>query len=226
MIYQRPWETKAFFHRFILLDFNSLLGFAIVSFSMVISPGPNMMYLISRSISQGRLAGAISLLGVLTAFIVYFILSATGINALFKQFPISFVIIKYTGALYILYLAWNAIKPNGKSIFEFKNLEQNSPLELYFMGFMTNLLNPKAIILYVTLLPQFIEPKLGHEFVQFIQLGAIQFCMTGSINLLIVLTAGSIAKVLTRNEKFIQLQKIFTGFILLFVALKIAFEHV
>lgn len=209
-----------------MLDFNSLLGFAIVSFSMVISPGPNMMYLISRSISQGRAAGAISLIGVLTAFIVYFVLSATGISALFKQFPISFLIIKYTGAVYILYLAYSSIKPNSKSIFEIQSLNKNSPKELFFMGFMTNLLNPKAIILYVTLLPQFIQPKLGNELTQFMQLGIIQFSLTGGINLLIVLSAGSIANILARDEKLIRIQKIITGLLLLFIALKVAFEKI
>lgn len=94
---------------------HALVGFALVSLGMVLTPGPNMIYLISRSICQGRKAGFISLAGVATGLLVYMAFAALGITALLFAIPFAYDVLRFGGALYLLYLAWQAVRPGGRS---------------------------------------------------------------------------------------------------------------
>ncbi len=96
-------------------DLTSLLGFALVALGMVLTPGPNMIYLISRSLCQGKRAGYISLAGVGLAFIFYMLSAAFGITALFFAVPYAYDALRIAGALYLLWLAWQSVKPGGRS---------------------------------------------------------------------------------------------------------------
>lgn len=94
---------------------SGLLAFALVSLAMVLTPGPNMIYVISRSICQGPLAGLISLAGVALGFVFYMLCAALGITALLMAVPFAYEALRIGGALYLLYLAWQALKPGGRS---------------------------------------------------------------------------------------------------------------
>ena len=100
----------------------------------------------------------ISLGGVGLGFLVYMMAAALGITALLFAVPLAYDTLRLTGAAYLLYLAWQALKPGGRSPFQVRNLPFDSPRRLFAMGFLTNLLNPKAAMLYLSLLPQFIDP--------------------------------------------------------------------
>ena len=136
----------------------NLIAFAIVAVGMVLTPGPNMIYLVSRSISQGRLAGLISLGGVVLGFVVYMLCAAFGITALVFAVPYAYDALRFAGAAYLLYLAWQTVKPGGRSPFQVHALPKDGPRKLFAMGFVTNLLNPKIAMFYLSLLPQFIDP--------------------------------------------------------------------
>src|SRR6201998_4875048 len=101
---------------------SALLGFALVSFGMVLTPGPNMIYLISRSICQGRTAGLISLGGVALGFVFYMLSAALGITALLLAVPFAYDALRFGGALYMLYLAWQAWRAGGRSPFQVSSL--------------------------------------------------------------------------------------------------------
>lgn len=133
------------------------LAFAVVALTMVCTPGPNMIYLLSRSICQGTRAGLVSLVGVGLAFLVYIIATALGLAALLAALPLAFAMLRIVGAAYLLYLSWEAVRPNGRAVFSVVHLPKDSARKLLAMGFLTNVLNPKAAILYLTLLPQFIS---------------------------------------------------------------------
>src|SRR5580693_10727184 len=133
--------------------FTSLLGFALVSFGMVLTPGPNMIYLISRSITQGPAAGMVSLGGVALGFIFYMLCAAFGITAFLFAVPYAYDALRLSGAAYLLWLAWQALRPGGRSPFEVKALPVDTPHRLFAMGLLTNLLNPKIAMLYLSLLP-------------------------------------------------------------------------
>ena len=153
---------------------SSLLGFALVSLGMVLTPGPNMIYLISRSITQGPAAGIVSLGGVALGFVFYMLCAAFGITALLFAVPYAYDALRFAGAAYLLWLAWQAFKPGGRSPFQVRHLPVDGPRKLFAMGFVTNLLNPKIAMLYLALLPQFIDPAQGSVLTQSLALGSIQ----------------------------------------------------
>lgn len=142
------------------------IAFALVALAMVLTPGPNMIYLISRSLCQGRAAGLISLGGVALGFVFYMLSAALGITALIMAVPLAYDALRIAGAVYLLYLAWQALKPGGRSPFQVRDLPRDSNRRLFAMGLLTNLLNPKVAMLYLSLLPQFIQPGHGSVLLQ------------------------------------------------------------
>jgi threonine/homoserine/homoserine lactone efflux protein len=203
---------------------SALLGFALISFGMVLTPGPNMIYLISRSITQGPAAGIVSLGGVALGFVFYMLCAAFGITALLFAVPYAYDALRLSGAAYLMWLAWQAVKPNGRSPFQVRELQVDGPRKLFAMGFITNLLNPKIAMLYLALLPQFIDPAQGSVLAQSLILGSIQTVISVSVNGLIALTAGSIASFLGTRPSWLLVQRYLMGTVLAGLAVKIAFE--
>ena len=202
----------------------ALLGFALVSLGIVLTPGPNMIYLISRSITQGPAAGIISLGGVGLGFMFYMLCAAFGITALLFAVPYAYDALRLAGAAYLLWLAWQALKPNGRSPFQVKKLKADGPRKLFAMGFVTNLLNPKIAMLYLALLPQFIDPAGASVLTQSLVLGSIQIVISVSINALIALAAGSIARFFGARPTWLLVQRWLMGTVLAGLAMKMAFE--
>ncbi|WP_431701450.1 LysE family translocator [Pseudomonas sp. BR20] len=206
-------------------ELSSLLAYGLISLGMVLTPGPNMIYLISRSICQGPLAGLISLGGVALGFVVYMLCAALGITALLMAVPYAYDALRLGGALYLLYLAWQAVKPGGRSAFHVRDLPRDGPRKLFMMGFVTNLLNPKVAVMYLSLLPQFITPT-GHGSVltQSIVLGFTQIMISVSINAVIAIMAGSIATFLAAKPVWQLLQRWLMGTVLAGLAVRMAFD--
>lgn len=206
-------------------ELSNLITYGLISLGMVLTPGPNMIYLISRSICQGRMAGLISLGGVALGFLVYMLCAALGITALLLAVPYAYDALRLGGALYLLYLAWQAVKPGGRSAFQVRDLPQDSPRKLFTMGFVTNLLNPKVAVMYLSLMPQFIDPT-GHGSVlaQSLVLGSTQIAISVSVNALIALMAGSIAAFLASKPVWQLVQRWLMGTVLAGLAVRMAFE--
>ena len=203
---------------------SALLGFALVSLGMVLTPGPNMIYLISRSITQGAAAGIVSLGGVALGFVFYMLCAAFGITALLFAIPYAYDALRFAGAAYLLWLAWQALKPGGRSPFQVKRLDVDGPRKLFAMGFVTNLLNPKIAMLYLALLPQFIDPTAGSALTQSLALGAIQIVISVSVNAVIALAAGSISTFLGTRPTWLLVQRWLMGTVLAGLAVRMAFE--
>ncbi|WP_454833027.1 LysE family translocator [Pseudoxanthomonas wuyuanensis] len=191
---------------------------------MVLTPGPNMIYLISRSISQGPRAGLISLGGVALGFVFYMLCAAFGITVLVMAIPYAYDALRIAGALYLLYLAWQAVKPGGRSPLQVRQLPQDSPRRLFAMGLLTNLLNPKAAVLYLSLLPQFISPDHGNVLAQSLALGFTQIAISVLVNALIAVMAGSIAAFLATRPTWLMLQRWLMGTVLAGLAVRMAFD--
>lgn len=196
-------------------DSSALLAFGLISLGMVLTPGPNMLYLISRSICQGRSAGLISLGGVALGFLVYLVCAALGITALLMAVPHAYDVLRLAGAAYLLHLAWQALRPGVRSPFQLRTLDHDSPRRLFGMGLFTALLNPKIAVMYLSLLPQFIQPH-GHGSVmaQSVVLGLVQIATSVSVNALIVLAAGSIATFLAGRPRWQAVQRGLMGTVL------------
>jgi threonine/homoserine/homoserine lactone efflux protein len=199
-------------------------GMALTALVMVLTPGPNMIYLVSRSISQGRRAGYVSLAGTFVGFLIYMTMANLGLAVVFLAVPWLYIAFKAVGALYIGYLAWQALRPGGRGLFEPRELPADSNWRLFRMGLVTNLLNPKAAILYLALIPQFIDPALGHTVLQGFALGSIQITVSIVVNGLIITAAGSIAGFVRTRPKWASWQRRVTGTLLGAVAVLIARE--
>ena len=208
-----------------VIGIDAAAGMALVALGLVLTPGPNMIYLVSRSITQGRLAGLVSLLGVGVGFLVYLAAAAAGLATVFTRVPAAHTALRIAGAGYLLWLAWQAVRPHGTAVFAPKVLPPDPPRRLFLMGFVTNLLNPKIAVLYVSLLPQFIDPDRGSVAVQSLLLGGIQMTIALLGNCIIVLTAGTIAVVLARRPGWLRAQRWLMGGVLGALALRIATER-
>jgi len=202
----------------------TLAGFGAVALGIVLTPGPNMAYLVSRSICQGRAAGLMSLAGVMLGFVPYVLLAAFGITALLFAVPFAYDGLRFAGALYLGWMAWNALKPGGRSPFEVRPLAAESPRRLFTMGLMTNLLNPKIAALYLSLLPQFVDRSAGDVAGQTLLLGAVQVCISLGVNFVIVTTAGAIATFLAGRPLWTRLQRWVMGTVLAGLALRMAVD--
>ncbi|HWY24391.1 MAG TPA: LysE family translocator [Nevskia sp.] len=238
--------------------------FALVALGMVLTPGPNMIYLISRTLCQGRAAGLLSLIGVAGGFIFYMLCAAFGITALVMAVPYAYDSLRLAGAAYLLYLAWQALRPGGRSPFsipaaqpptdvplphsgrgegqsrsdwrgegsprfvgagELRELPPDSPRRLVAMGLFTNLLNPKAAVLYLSLLPQFADPAQGPVLPQLLTLGCTQMAISISVNGLIVLSAAGIARFLLQRPGWRLAQRWMMGSVLGMLAVRMAVEQ-
>ncbi|MEU6766187.1 LysE family translocator [Streptomyces sp. NPDC046853] len=208
-----------------MIGTNALIGVAVVSLGMVLTPGPNMMYLVSRSITQGRRAGALSLSGVAVGFLVYLTAANLGLSLVFLAVPQLYTAVKLAGAGYLAWLAWKALKPGGTSVFARQELAHDSPRRLFTMGLLTNLLNPKIAILYVSLIPQFIDPTAGHTLLQGFVLGGVQIVVSLGVNLAIVLAAGTIAVFLAGRPTWLRAQRYVMGTVLGALAVKLATDR-
>jgi threonine/homoserine/homoserine lactone efflux protein len=204
----------------------SLAAFALIALAMVLTPGPNMIYLLSRSVLQGRAAGLISLLGVILGFLVYMLGAALGLTGILLAVPLAYDLIRWVGAAYLLWLAWAALRPGARSVLEpRRDLPHDGAWRLFMMGFLTNLLNPKIAVLYLSLLPLFVEPERGAVLGQFIILGLAQITISFSVNLTIVLLAGVAASWMAARPSWLVLQRWLMGTILAGLAIRLALER-
>jgi threonine/homoserine/homoserine lactone efflux protein len=207
------------------MEVHAGLGIAVVALGMALTPGPNMIYLVSRSIVQGRRAGLVSLLGVGAGYLVYLVAATAGIAAVFATVPMLYLAIRICGAAYLLWLAWKAVKPGGPAVFEPVDLPPDGTGKLFAMGFLTCLLNPKVVVTYVSLLPQFVDPARGHVGEQSLALGLVQITVGLGSHALIAMSAGSIAGFLTRRPIWLRVQRYLTGTVLASLAAKIVWER-
>ena len=205
-----------------MLQLHELALFVLATVVMVFTPGPNMIYCVSRTLCQGRAAGMVSLAGVQMGLVVHICAAGAGLTALLLAVPLAFDVIKLAGAAYLLWLAWQAVKPDGKSMFETRQLPSDTPATLFRMGLITNLLNPKVAMFYLSIFPQFIQPDRGSIWLQTLQLGVVQICVSASGNTLIIFGASRITQFLARSPGWVLAQSYVTGSVLAALALRIA----
>lgn len=205
-----------------MIPIDDLLLFGLAALIMVLSPGPNMIYLISRSLSQGKRAGIISLLGVMSGSLFHILMVSFGLTAIFFAIPYAFVIVKFLGVGYLLYLAYNSIKSKNKFFDVDQNLISDTSLKLFRTGLLTNILNPKMAVFYLSFFPQFIKPAYGSILGQSFQLGIIQIFISFLINFLIVISAVKMASWFSNQPIWQRIQKWFMASVLTGLALKMA----
>ncbi|WMJ65182.1 LysE family translocator [Klebsiella variicola] len=205
-------------------EFASLMAFAAVALGLVLTPGPNMMYLTSRSICQGKRAGFISLAGVAVGFFFYMLCAAFGITALVFAVPYAYDALRLCGVAYLLYLAWQAIKPGGRPIFAVRDLPADSGRKLFLMGFLTSLANPKVAILYLSPAAAVYHPRTRQRAQSVVNIRLYPVIISVAVNGMIILLAGQVALFLGRRPGWQQFQRWLMATVLAGMAVKIAFE--
>ena len=207
-----------------VVPLSDLLLFSGAALIMVLTPGPNMIYLVSRSICQGRRAGVLSLFGVAAGFLVHMFAAAVGLTALFMAIPLAYELLKWAGAAYLLLLAWQAVRPGARSPFEARDLPADPPHRLVLMGFLTNVLNPKIAVFYLAIFPQFVTAANGSVLTQSLQLGVTQIAVSFSVNLCIVVSASRLAGWFARSPRWLAAQRYLMGGVLAALAVRLALE--
>ena len=207
-----------------MLTVQELAWFALAALVLVLTPGPNMIYCISRALCQGRSAGLVSLGGVVLGFVAHLLAASFGLTALLLAVPLAFDTIKLAGAMYLLWLAWQAVKPGGLAPFETRELPHDPPRTLFLMGFMTNLLNPKVAMFYLSFFPQFLHPERGELLLQSLSLGTVQIGISTGVNAVLVCFAAGMAGFLNRNRRWMRVQRYVMGTVLGLLALRLLSE--
>lgn len=206
-----------------LFTLKEIAWFSLTALALVLTPGPNMIYCISRTLGQGLGAGVVSLGGVVAGFLVHLMAAALGLTALLMAVPLAFGVIKLLGAAYLLWLAWQAVRPGGAAPFETRALPQDSVRKLFAMGFMTNLLNPKVAMFYLSFFPQFLHPERGQLLLQSLVLGGIQIGVSALVNFMLILGAAGITVFMSRSKAWLAAQRYVMGSVLAVLAVRIAF---
>jgi threonine/homoserine/homoserine lactone efflux protein len=192
---------------------------------LVLTPGPNLLYLISRTLCQGRAAGVVSLAGTTTGFLVHIVAAALGLSVVFVTIPVLYDVVRWAGAAYLLYLAWDAVRPHGSGgLFARRDLPEVPRWTLYRTGIITSILNPKVALFYVALFPQFVDPARGSVLLQSLFLGAVQIAIAVVGDLLFVLAAAHAARWLADRPVWAAAQRWVLAGVFAAIAAKLALD--
>jgi threonine/homoserine/homoserine lactone efflux protein len=204
------------------MNIHDIWLFAIASLVLNITPGNDMLFVITRSTAQGAKAGVVCSLGIMVGCLVHVIAAAIGLSAIIAGSAIAFNLIKYAGAGYLVYLGIMSIASKGKSFRINGNVQQRPYKKLFWQGVVTNVLNPKVALFFLALLPQFVDVQAGETQWQILFLG-LWFDSSGTIvNVLVALLFGNIGRWLSKSPRFVLWQERFTGVVLLGLGIKVA----
>ncbi len=189
------------------------LLFLLAAATLIAIPGPNHLYITTRSIAEGRRAGIASMLGVETATLVHVAAAAAGLSALIAASATAFAILRYAGAAYLLYLAFRTLR--GTDAIDQPRLTARPLHRIYLDGLLINLFNPKVILFFLAFLPQFIDHNAGNVGLQIAIMGVVTAVLGVAADAVYVLAAGSIGGWLRSRPVFQRRQRYATGFIYL-----------
>lgn len=204
-----------------MFNLEELLTFGLIALTSAATPGPNMAYCVSRSLTQGRPAGLLSLAGVLLGYGVHLLAIVLGLTALLLALPGAFNALRAVGAAYLLWIAWQALRQGSALATERAAPARERPLHLLRMGLFICLLNPMVALFNLSLLPQFLHPEHGALWLQCLLLGALHVATTTLTLALLVLCAARTALVLTRRRRWVRAQHYVTASVLGLLALKL-----
>jgi threonine/homoserine/homoserine lactone efflux protein len=204
-----------------MFDISSLILFISAGLVLNLTPGPDMMYCATRSIGQGRAAGVVSAFGIAAGSLVHAAAAVLGLSALLVYSSTAFFVVKYIGAAYLVYLGIRMIM-SGKARTGASEFPPVSLLRVFRQGAITNILNPKVALFFLSFLPQFVNPERGSVTLQILILAAI-FNFTGTtVNVMVGVLFGTAGSWLERRPVFWKWQQRFSGSLLAGLGLALA----
>ena len=199
-------------------------AYLIACIVIIIVPGPTVTLIVANSLKHGTRAGLLNVAGTQAGLAIMIVVAGIGLSSVIAAMGHWFEWLRLAGAAYLIWLAWQAVRPGGRSPFQVRPLPVDGPRKLFAMGFVTNLLNPKIAMLYLSLLPQFIDPAQGSVLIQSLALGFTQIAVSVSVNAMIAVAAGSIAVFLGARPTWLLVQRWLMGTVLAGLAMRMAFE--
>lgn len=198
-----------------------LLPYMLVSLSVILIPGPDMLFVLTQSISSGNKAGILTILGSVTGTFIHTLLAALGLSIILQQSAIAFHAIKIIGAIYLLYLSIQSFIEK-KQLLNL-DMERSHHGNFFQKGFFMNLANPKMAIFFLTFLPQFVDSSLGDESLQILMLGIIFIVETIIVFTIISILASRLGRKMAESSQFLKGMKYFKGTVFGGLGLKLLF---
>jgi threonine/homoserine/homoserine lactone efflux protein len=195
----------------------TLLVFALAASVLVAIPGPNHIYIVTRSIAQGRRIGLASAFGVETGTLVHISAATVGLSALFASSAVAFDTLRYAGAAYLAYLGIRALLRDDAIELD-GGAAPPSARRAYLDGVLVNVLNPKVALFFLAFLPQFVDPARGAMSTQILVLGLVVFAIATTSDVVYALAAGALGGWLRSRPAFVRVQRYLTGCIYLGLA--------
>lgn len=206
-------------------DFATLAFFAAAALALCATPGPDMLLIASRSISQGKASGFATLAGIQVGTYCHALAAALGLSQLFLVVPLAYDIVRYAGAAYLLYLAWQAFRSSGVAPAPAAST-QRYPIGVVFrQGLLTNLLNPKMALFVLALFPQFVDPNAGSVAVQILLLATVLNLIRILVNGAVILAASGLGRAFSTRTRWRRAPQILLGTVFAGLAAKLAFDE-
>ena len=203
-----------------MISLATLALFLLAVLALFLSPGPNMAFVLSHGVAHGPRGGFAAALGISAADLVHTLFAATGVTALVAAWPPSFDLLRYAGALYLLWLAFQALRSND-------GLPAGAPVQpsafarIVRMAFLNNLVNPKALLFFMVFLPQFVDPARGSVPLQLVQLGVMLSAAALAFNTLLGACSGQVGRWLQRRPGAERFQRGLLALVMVGLAIRL-----
>ena len=205
-------------------DFSTLALFAVACLALTATPGPDMLLIASRSVAQGRAAGFVSLAGIQAGTYVHALAAAFGLSQLFLAVPLAYDAVRFAGAAYLLYLAWQAFR-SSSGTFEMRDADARASLaSLFQQGLLTNLLNPKMALFVLALFPQFVRPEAGPVAGQILILATVLNGIGLIVNGCVILSASHMRSAILQNPRAKRWSEFALGTVFAGLAVRLAVQ--
>ena len=192
-----------------MFDAHRFLLFLVAALLLAITPGPGVFYVLARSLAGGRREGILSSMGTFVGGLFHVLAAALGVSAILAASAVAFHTVKYAGAAYLVWLGIRMIRARNSEMLV--SASQPASAGAFRQGILTEVLNPKTALFFLSFIPQFIAAQQGHVFVQFMVLGALSVLLNTAADLLVVVLAAPLERKLKSSVRFRRGQRVASG---------------
>ncbi|HDR9799591.1 TPA: LysE family translocator [Burkholderia cenocepacia] len=205
-----------------MIDLSTLALFSGACLALTITPGPDMLLIASRSVSQGRRAGFATLAGIQAGTYCHALAAAFGLSQLFVAVPLAYDVVRFAGAAYLLYLAWKTFRSDATALSPVASQRRRSTATIFRQGLTTNLLNPKMALFVLALFPQFVRPEQGSIAVQILVLATVLNLIGLVVNGAVILSASRLSQRIGAHRRPSKVPQYLLGSVFVGLAARLA----
>lgn len=207
-----------------MMDIQTIILFSVASLTLAVTPGLDMILVAARSAAQGRMAGLVTQFGVSAGSAFHATILALGLSQLFLAVPYAYDLVRYLGAAYLLYLAWQAFTGRDSFSSQSSSNKRQSLFVIFRQGFFSNLLNPKVALFYLALFPQFLDPEKSSVAFQIMVLASLFLVIDFAVHGVVIWLAGSMKSLSANGWVFAKWSRYFLGVIFGGLAARLIFD--